>query len=355
MANRAYRSTLRDRRIQAGLTQAELAARAGVSRQLVAAAEAGQNAPAVDAALGLAQALATTVEELFVPAPAPGPIQAALGSPLRDGRPLRVGRVGEQLVAAELPEHGTAGATWARPDGVLENGRLHLFLGATPAGLVIAGCDPALGIAEAVLQGLGPSSLLALSAPTGSALRSLASGRLHGAVVHGPERRLPSPPVPVLRLHLARWQVGLASPPDLRASSLEDLLHDEVPIVQRDVAAASQQALGRALAAVGAPAPHGPRASGHIDAARTAVVLRCAALTTESAAHAFDLRFHPLEEHIVEVWIDRRWSRAPAVGAFAELLKSSAFTHRVAQFGGYDLADCGTVVRTSSSPGHSGN
>ena len=56
---------MRERRTQAGLTQAELAERAGVSRQLVAAVEAGRNVPAVDAALRLAGALGTTADELF--------------------------------------------------------------------------------------------------------------------------------------------------------------------------------------------------------------------------------------------------------------------------------------------------
>ena len=58
-------SRLRERRLECGLTQTELAARAGVSRQLVAAVETGHNTPAVDAALRLARALATTVEALF--------------------------------------------------------------------------------------------------------------------------------------------------------------------------------------------------------------------------------------------------------------------------------------------------
>ncbi|MBV9534199.1 MAG: helix-turn-helix transcriptional regulator, partial [Solirubrobacterales bacterium] len=74
-------AALRERRLQCGLSQTELAARAGVSRQLVAAVEAGRNTPAVDAALRLARALATTVEELFC-APAPR-VVAALGGRLR--------------------------------------------------------------------------------------------------------------------------------------------------------------------------------------------------------------------------------------------------------------------------------
>lgn len=126
----------------------------------MAAAEAGHNTPAVDAALGLARALATTVEDLF--AAAPPEVVAALGGPLHDGVPLRVGRVADQLVAAELADHGIAGASWAKPDGVLADGTLRLFPATTPAGIVLAGCDPALGVAEAMLTGLGPRSLLAI-------------------------------------------------------------------------------------------------------------------------------------------------------------------------------------------------
>ena len=67
-----------------------------------------------------------------------------------------------------------------------------------------------------MLQGLGGCSVLAFSAATGIALRALGRGTLHAAVVHGPGRRLPTPPVPVIRLHLARWQVGLATPRKLQ-------------------------------------------------------------------------------------------------------------------------------------------
>ena len=343
MASIATSSRLRERRLQSGLTQAELAARAGVSRQLVAAVELGQNAPAVDAALGLARALATTVEDLF--APAPLGVISALGSPLREGAPLRVGRVGDRLVAAELADRGTAGAVWAKPDATISDGVLQMFAGATPRGLVLAGCDPALGVAEAMLEGLGPSSLAALSAATGTGLAALDGAGVHATVVHGLRDRLPTPPLPVVRLHLARWQVGLGVAPRLRRRSLEALLRGKAPIVQRDPAAASQQALQRAAdeAGVRTPPP-GPLAGGHIEAARLAALLGCAAITTEAAARAFDLRFLALEEHVVQIWLDERWRDHPGVEALGNLLAAPAFRERVAQFGGYDLDGCGTLL-----------
>ncbi len=337
------RSALRGRRLECGLTQAELAARAGVSRQLVAAVEAGHNMPAVDAALGLARALASTVEELF--ASVPEAVVAALGDRLPDGAPLRIGRVDEQLVAAELPDHATAGASWANPDGVIEAGKLRMFDGATPAGVVLAGCDPALGVAEAMLGGLGSRSLLAISAPTGTAVRALERGRVHGAVVHGIPNELADPPVPVIRWHLARWQVGLATALGVQSDSLEAILGGEVPIAQRDSAAASQQAFERASASAGIARPRpGPLASGHIDAARIAAIINGAAVTTEAAARAFGLAFLALEEHTVEIWLSARWLDHPGVRALGDLLTTTAFTARVGQFGGYDLSGCGTLI-----------
>lgn len=345
MASTATTSRLRERRLQSGLTQAELAARAGVSRQLVAAVEAGHNTPAVDAALALAQTLAATVEDLFS-SPVAMPFTPALGHRLPDGTPLRVGKIGDRLVASELADHGTAGAGWAKPDGTLTDGRLTLFPGAEPAGVVLAGCDPAIGVAEAMLQGLGPRSMLAISTATGSALQALKRANVHAAVVHGPADQLPVSPVPVLRLHLARWQVGLAIPRTRRRPSLEELLQGTKPIAQRDPAAASQQALARAGARFGIASQHpGPRAAGHIDAARIAATLRCAAVTTEPAARAFELNFLSLEEHTVQIWLAEPW-HDQAVDTLGNLLVSAAFVQRVAQLGGYDLTDCGTRIHT---------
>ena len=61
-------NAVRAARQAAGLTQAELAADVGVSRQTGVAVEAGDYAPSVYLALSLATRLGTTVEALFDPA-----------------------------------------------------------------------------------------------------------------------------------------------------------------------------------------------------------------------------------------------------------------------------------------------
>lgn len=61
----ARANRVRVARVTSGLTQAELAAATGVSRQTVNALEAGNYAPSVYLALRVARALSTTVEALF--------------------------------------------------------------------------------------------------------------------------------------------------------------------------------------------------------------------------------------------------------------------------------------------------
>lgn len=56
---------VRRARLLAELTQAELAAGAGVTRQTIVAVEAGDYAPSVYLALAIAERLGSSVEELF--------------------------------------------------------------------------------------------------------------------------------------------------------------------------------------------------------------------------------------------------------------------------------------------------
>jgi len=56
---------VRELRKQSRLTQAELGAAVGVSRQSIVSTEKGDYAPSVYLALRLARTLGTTVEELF--------------------------------------------------------------------------------------------------------------------------------------------------------------------------------------------------------------------------------------------------------------------------------------------------
>jgi transcriptional regulator with XRE-family HTH domain len=330
---------LRSLRLAGGLSQAALAERAGLTRQLVAAAEAGRHVPSVDAALRLARVLGVSVEELF--AEAPRKWVSLLAEEAREGELVVAARVGDRLAVAPLRAELARGSSWAAADGVVEGGVPRLFGGADPERFVLLGCDPAIGLAEALLSGPGGRRLLAVPATTGAALAALLDGRSHAAVVHGPEGGLPSAPPGLRRFHLARWRVGLATAGTGGAPSLASALATAAPLVQRPPDAASQQALARAAAAIGARVPAGPLAAGHLDAARAVRERGGAAITYEPAARRLELAFLPLETHVVEVWVAERWLEHPGMAALGELLAGRGLRERLAAIGGYELEEIG--------------
>lgn len=65
MAERRLANRLKDARARHGLTQGELAARAGVSRKTINTVENGVFVPSTALALALAEVLETRVEDLF--------------------------------------------------------------------------------------------------------------------------------------------------------------------------------------------------------------------------------------------------------------------------------------------------
>lgn len=332
-------SGVRLARERSGLTQAELAKRAGVSRQVVVTAETGRHAPSVEAALRLARSLGASVEELFA---APVEEAEAIVRVVAEDDLVIAGRVDGRVVVHRVDEQGAASGGWIVPDGQIEGG-LRLFPEGSSAGLVVVGCDPALGIAGVLLAGRGERRLVAVSASTGAAVDALGAGRCHGVLVHGPETSLPAPPCAVRRWHLARWQVGVAMPPRRRRVTVEAALAGRVGLVQRESSASSQQGLERAAARLGAAVPMPLRiASGHLDAARMAALLGAAGVTFEPAARTFGLDFVPLETHIVELWVAERYLEHPGVGALGELVASAAFQRRLAAIGGYDVVECGS-------------
>ena len=327
---------LRRKRERTGLTQAELAERAGVSRQLVGTVESGRHQPRVDAALALAAALDISVEALF-PQPRRA-LDALTGMPPGDGELVRFGRVGEQVVTAAT-RVGSDG--WDVADGVIENGELVAF-GHDPPSFVVAGCEPGLEVLERLLreQGIGAVSVTASSVV---ALEALRHGRVHAAVVHGPKGCLPPQPkeTPVTRFQLTQWDVGLCGPPGVSTGLWRDALAGRSRVVQREPGAQAQNTFARALTSPGATVA-GPRVGSHVEAARAAIWGGLAGVTIEPAALAVGAEFHQLATHEAQLWIDTRWLDARPATEALNLLASARFQRILSAVGGYELASCGS-------------
>lgn len=326
---------VRGRREALGLSQSDVAEAAGLSRQLIGTVETGRHVPNVNAALALARALGTTVEDLFG-------IQIeqwepALEQPAHEGAALLAVRVGERLVYAPLSEPG-AESFWQRADGVFQGGRVNLFAGIEPEGFAVAGCDPALGLAASFLPQRGASRLVAIPATSAAARRALADGRLHAALIHGPAREMGAPSEGVSRMKLARWRVGLAGRPGSKIE-LSLVAGGRTKLARLAAGAEAQKTLDRALLHHGGSSKvTGPVASGHLDSARlVAYGAADLGVVMEPAARTFGLEFHPLEEHVVVLETYKRWAEHPGIRALAALFGSKTFRVRLGVVGGYDL------------------
>lgn len=329
-------------RTAAGLTQASLAARAGVSRQLVGAVEAGRHLPRVDAAAALARVLEVRVETLLAGSDAEPAVGVVDGRP-PVGSPVALGRVGDRLVCAPVPVGGDG---WAAAGGVPTDAGMQLLPGAAP-GAVVVGCDPSIALAGRLASDRGRTAVLPVVASSAAAVAALRDGRTHVAVVHGPSDALPALPgsdVAARRWHLASWRVGLAAPADPSGGWWREALAGRRPIVQREDGAGSQSALRRAVAVAGGSLRPGVCAGGHAEAARHAQLTGMVALTIEPVALAEGMAFHPLEEHTAQWWVAADHADHEGVARFGEVLRSAAFGRRLEAVGGYDLARCGDAV-----------
>jgi DNA-binding XRE family transcriptional regulator len=344
-----------DRRKALGLTQTELALASRLTRAQISAVETGRHSPNVNAALAIAEALGTTVEELFgrgASAQRQRHVPAVGTEPTGTVAVLAV-RVGDLLTYHPLPNHGASGSSWERADGMFRDGRVELFDDADPSGFAIAGCEPALGLAASLLPAGGPQRLVVMPASTSEAIEALDARRVHGAVVHGLPGHLRRSSLPVVRFVVARWRVGLATRAGVHPK-LDQLARGKITAVRRGGGAEVQRALERALVPYGgAGKVAGPLATGHLDAARlVAYGSADVAATIETAALAYGLDFSPLEEHRVELRIAEEWEDHPGARALVELIASPSFHRRLEALGGYDLTGQEAPQAPLKAPDH---
>ncbi len=334
-------------RREAGLTQAQLAERAGVSRSLVSAIESGRHLPRVDAALAIARSLGVSGEFLFDTS-ASRAIDVLTGVPPEKGEALRVAFVGDQAVTTP-PRHSDAG--WQAVDWTSDSGSAGLDLHRAPS-LVVAGCEPSLPLVEQLIGRPGVK-VMAISATTEQALAALNAGRVHLAAVHFQDMDVP--PLPkggAQRVRLGQWRVGLATQPRPPGRWWEAVLAGERDVIQRAPNAHAQLAFERARRTFqegesGHPSPQplaGPRVASHLAASRHCMASSLAAVTIEPAARAVGADFHALETHQVEFWIRPEVTQEAPVIRFSELLQSAGFRRTLEHVGGYDLDGMGTVV-----------
>jgi putative molybdopterin biosynthesis protein len=374
---------VRRARAARGLTQDELARRAGLSRQALGAIESGAYQPGVGAALALARELGHSVEALFGAPAEPAHLEAdwmeapnapsgARRGPVAPGRvAVALARVSGRLVALAQPAPAMRLAPAA---GVLEHatGR-HASVAAfrtrqeIDATLLVAGCDPAVTIlADWMGRHRPATTVVPIARSSRAALAALLDGRTHAAGVHlcdskGGEDNLAAVRDTLKRrsavmVNFARWELGLGvrngNPLGLR--SVADLARPGVRIVNREPGSGARLVLDRALAELKiAPrriAGYARELGGHLEIAGAIAAGEAeTGLTLRVAAEAFGLGFVPVREERYDLVILQRETDSPPVRAMLDALNSGSFASEVSQLCAYDTARMGQVVARLNS------
>ena len=364
----AVNTTLREARTEAGLSQDELARRAGVSRQAYGAVESGRAVPSTEVALRLAKALRTTVEALFSLADAPARmVEAELvgdGGVATGPARVQLVRVGERLLARPL-----VGASWALhamtpAEGVMgrrrTGGRAQVRVLdeealETPT-LVMAGCDPAVALLAPALRERGVR-LVWTEEASRDALGALARGEAHVAGCHLLDEesgRYNAPwvgrlvPMPCTVVRYAAWRQGLivaaGNPKGIRG--VRDLARQDVRTINRQEGSGGRLLLDRLLrryrVASRSVAGYEHAVHGHVALAEVvAAGMADAGVGVEAAARAFGLDFLPLTEERYDLVAPERFAREPAVRALMEVLSRAEVRGQVEALGGYDTTGMG--------------
>jgi molybdate-binding protein/DNA-binding XRE family transcriptional regulator len=337
-----------------GWSQEDLARRTGLSRAAISAIETDRVVPSTAAALAVAHTFGCSVENLFTltkMAPRGGPQwawqpntapncfwQAALGDETR-------------LYPVERTYVGTM-----PPDGIAQANGHQFHAQADPEQtLVLAGCDPAVGLLAAELTRGSDTRLVPFIRSSRQALRLLRDGLVHVAGLHLQDDETPDGNERAVRdllgsgytlLRLSSWQEGLAADPSLHIKSIRAAVAANLRWVGREPGSGARRCLD-ALFKDCHPLPKGYHhvARDHVGVAETirsgwAQAGICVRLSAAEAG----LDFLVVREEDYDLCYRSEMERDPRLQALIRAVRSRALRRLLGELPGYDTSEMGNAT-----------
>ena len=331
-------------------SQAELARRAGVSRAEISAIESGRLVPSVAAALAIARALTTSVEELFAE-PGFSPDQSTWVR-LPSRFPVRFwhAAVGNRIV------YYPAGPDLLSPgghDGVaLGEQSVHIGHGNPRETLVVATCDPAaplLAEEYAVQTGF---RMLILVRSSAQALKLLNEGLVHVAGLHvatpeHPEGNLLKVRATVgteraMLLRTAQWEEGVVVGSRASIRSIRGLARARLRWIGREEGSAARECLEQVLGSRRLPRSVAFSHSGVVEA------VRCgwadAGVCVRACGEEAGLRVLTVRREQHDLCFLAEGQDDPRIAALIRVVQSRSFRRRLHEVPGYDASEAGLLV-----------
>lgn len=342
MSSRRLVTRIREARRERGWSQAELARRAGLSRAAVSALETERGVPSTAAALGLAEALGRRVEDLFeLAAVRPAtewawpPVDGSAGAWEAElgGRAWRI-PLEPTHVGALAPDDTGGERSDSDPSRTI----------------VVAGCDPAVGLLAERLRG-GGYRLIPLVRSSTRALELAAAGRVHLAGVHLGDnaRACATLGAGATRVRAASWELGLALAPGLGLRSAAAAVRADLRWVAREEGSGARRLQDRLL---GRRRPRGLERVAR-DHAGVAEAVRAgwadAGVCVRLAALQAGVEFLAVEREAYDLVAAPALGDDPRVAAVIEALRSSDLRRALGAYAGYDTTETGEV-EVSAAP-----
>jgi molybdate-binding protein/DNA-binding XRE family transcriptional regulator len=247
-SNRPLPNRVKQRRLQRGWSQEQLAENAGISRAAVSAIEIHRLVPSVAAALALARAFHCTVEDLFGVDCGETREETWAWLPTDDPGRFWRARVGGRIL--RFPVEATVAGLLPH-DGVMNRGEAQTVRDSNPdQTLVMASCDPAAGLLASEYERATGFRLLPLQRSSRKALDLLSQGLVEVAGIHLAAAEHDSGNARVAKavlgdgfvlLRFATWDEGLAVQPSVSKTSVNELLRSKLRWIGREAGAGARQ------------------------------------------------------------------------------------------------------------------